>query len=66
MSLTGCATSGPVASDGCLWTDFILIHPDDVLTEETLRAIIKHDETREAICGAPEHEPQISPLPPGS
>lgn len=50
-SLTGCATSGPGGS-GCATFPPIFMKPDDVLTRETLGAIVAHNETWEAVCGA--------------
>ena len=53
MSLIGCATNGLVADSGCLWTETIWLHPDDQLTDGTLRSVVGHNEARETICGAP-------------
>ena len=49
LLLTACATSGP-ATDGCEWTRYILVGRQDVLTEDTARQILAHNETREQIC----------------
>ena len=47
------ATSGPIPSDGCIWASFIYLHPEDDLTERTVRQIVMHNETREGVCGLP-------------
>lgn len=51
MILSACGTSGPVPDAGCLIFGPIYFHPDDRLTERTTRAIIRHNETWERVCG---------------
>jgi hypothetical protein len=48
--LTGCASGGATTSD-CEWMSTILVGKTDVLTDGTARAILKHKERREKICG---------------
>ena len=50
--LTGCATDG-IATSGCEWTRPILVGDADVLTDETARQILAHNETGARICGWP-------------
>lgn len=58
--LAGCATKGgPVQTDPCAAWRPIYVSPDDVLTDATARAILKHDRTGAKLCGwkpkAPTH-----------
>ena len=46
----GCATS-PVFKDDCDWAKPILPSKADVLTPETKRQILAHNETGEKLCG---------------
>lgn len=52
LLLTACATSGPatVVDAGCYWTRPIYIGREDVLTDETARQILVHNETWELRC----------------
>jgi predicted small lipoprotein YifL len=50
MILSACGTSGQ-GDAGCLIFGPIWFHPDDRLTERTTRAIIRHNETWEMVCG---------------
>lgn len=53
LSLTtlgsGCATTNVI--DGCSWVQIITVSKDDVLTDQTAREILAHNEKVEAICG---------------
>lgn len=53
LLLTACATSGPateVVDAGCYWTRPIYISREDILTDETARQILVHNETWELRC----------------
>lgn len=47
---SGCATS-TVATDSCAWVQIITVSRADVLTDQTAREILAHNEKVEAICG---------------
>lgn len=51
LLLTGCWTSGPVTDGACGWVKPVYISRNDVLTDETARQILVHNETWEATCG---------------
>jgi hypothetical protein len=44
----GCATKGPM--DVCGWVEYIRPSRQDVLTEGTMRQIVEHNESVEAVC----------------
>jgi len=48
MCVTGCASF--VGTD-CSWVKIITVSKDDVLTDETARQILAHDEKVLAVCG---------------
>lgn len=48
--LMSCETSGP-GIDSCAWTAPIYISREDVLTGETARQILAHNETGRRLCG---------------
>jgi hypothetical protein len=50
MLLAGCA-AGPGPSSYCSVARPILVEAADVLTPPTMRAIVEHNETGEALCG---------------
>lgn len=48
LLLTACAATGPeieVIDAGCLWAAPIYVSHDDVLTDDTARQILAHNET---------------------
>lgn len=49
MFASGCTTVTPVTS--CGWVKVITVSRSDVLTDETARQILGHNEKVEAICG---------------
>jgi len=49
MFASGCSTVSPVTS--CGWVTIITVSRADVLTDETARQILAHNEKVEAICG---------------
>lgn len=49
MFVSACK-SGPVIDTGCAWVQPILISKKDVLTDETARAVLTHNESWEAAC----------------
>jgi hypothetical protein len=50
---SGCATNGPAIVDtGCSWVRPIMVSKSDVLTDETAREILTHNEAWSAICEA--------------
>ena len=49
--LSGCAATGPVATDGCEWTRPILVSREDRLSEGTAEAILTHNLTGAQVCG---------------
>lgn len=51
LSLSGCATSGPVPSAFCDNAKPIYLSHGDMLTAETLRGIVRHNEKGETLCG---------------
>ena len=51
LSVTACTTNGQGRTDYCVNTKFIYMSPEDKLTPRTEAQIVKHDETREKICG---------------
>ena len=52
MLQTGCATSGAVTKD-CLFAEPIYISKKDVLTPETARQILRHNEIGMNVCEWP-------------
>ena len=48
--VAGCSTA-TVATSPCSWVQIITVSKDDVLTVETAREILAHNEKVEAICG---------------
>lgn len=48
MFVTGCQST--VAINPCSWVKIISISSKDVLTDQTAREILTHNETVEAIC----------------
>ena len=46
---SSCATN-TVAIDSCVWVKIITISKDDVLTDETAREILSHNQKVEEIC----------------
>lgn len=51
LSLSACATSGPVADSFCAVARPIYFATSDVLSDRTERAVIAHNETGEKLCG---------------
>jgi hypothetical protein len=49
MFVSGCQST--VGTDTCAWTKIITISQADVLTDQTAREILAHNEKVEAICG---------------
>ena len=47
--LTGCSGHIPVSE--CSWVKIITVSRQDVLTDETARQLLAHNEKVEAICG---------------
>ena len=45
----GCTTVGPATND-CSWVKPIYVSKADVLTDGTVEAILRHNETWKAIC----------------
>jgi hypothetical protein len=50
LLLTGCATGGP-ATEFCVVSRPILVSRADVLTDETARQLLSHNETGARVCG---------------
>lgn len=50
VSISGCATN-PIFKDDCDWAQPILPSRSDVLTPETKRQILAHNEAGEKLCG---------------
>lgn len=50
LSLSACATSGPVPKPGCEVYRPVYLDREDNLTDRTLRAILANNETWERIC----------------
>lgn len=53
LLLTACAGTGPateVIDAGCYWTAPIYVSRDDVLTDETAKQVLAHNETWAARC----------------
>jgi hypothetical protein len=50
VSIGGCATS-PIFKDDCDWARPILPSRSDVLTPETKRQILAHNQAGEKLCG---------------
>jgi hypothetical protein len=51
LCVSGCATNGPEIIDtGCSWVRPIMVSNADVLTDETAREILTHNEAWSAIC----------------
>lgn len=48
---SACSTSGPVTEGACAWVKPIYVSRDDVLTDETARQILTHNETWQVNCG---------------
>jgi hypothetical protein len=48
MFASGCASTA--GTDGCSWVQIITVSKDDVLTDQTAREILGHNEKVEAIC----------------
>lgn len=46
---SGCAST--VATDSCAWVQIITVSRGDVLTDQTAREILAHNEKVETICG---------------
>ena len=51
VSLTSCASGGPAAGNYCDIAKPIYFAPDDRMSRDTERAIIRHNEVGSAICG---------------
>ena len=53
LLLSSCATNGRVteAVSGCAWARPILVSKADVLTDQTARQILAHNEAGRALCG---------------
>lgn len=49
--VSACGTAGPVVSDFCTLDAPIYVSEQDVLTDDTVEAIVSHNERYEAICG---------------
>ena len=50
MFTSACATN-TVATSECSWVKIITVSKDDVLTDQTAREILTHNETVEQVCG---------------
>lgn len=48
--VSGCATNGHVIDTSCAWAKPILVSRQDVLTDETTRQVLSHNETWERLC----------------
>ena len=46
---TGCAST--VVTDGCSWVQTITVSRQDVLTDQTAKEILAHNEKVEKFCG---------------
>lgn len=53
LCISGCATNGSVIDTACAWVRPIMVSRDDVLTDETARSILIHNETWERVCSQP-------------
>lgn len=57
LMLTACCTTSGVVTEtrivdtGCDWTAPLYVSKDDVLTEETARAVLAHNRAGARICG---------------
>ena len=49
MFTSACATN-TVATNECSWVKIITVSKDDVLTDQTAREILTHNETVERVC----------------
>ena len=48
--LSACVSGGATKGSGCSWVKPIYVSGKDVLTSDTIRQIVIHNETWEAIC----------------
>ena len=48
--LTSCASAGRVIDTSCIWTREIRVSQQDVLTDQTARQILGHNEARAQRC----------------
>lgn len=53
LLLSSCATNGRVieTASGCAWARPILVSKADVLTDQTARQILAHNEAGRVLCG---------------
>jgi hypothetical protein len=50
MFASGCASTPATIDTACSWVRIITISKDDVLTDDTARQILIHDEQVERVC----------------